>query len=246
VVVVKKLPAISRIIAIGLSLILIAFIVIVNSVPFNISRKYSSTKPNTLILTPKNRINNISGISQQAGNLIYFNSKMPFKFDEVKVKVKFKNTSLQQQILLGYRDQNEWHYNAQTLDSPLLDKLSWSKIGNGPYLYQKTATYKTTDDFLKNPPQNKIVGTSSYKGEALLKSNTILPNYQPSTNNTTINVPLRGKTTMYVYLNHEPFNMSFTKQDLNWHSDPDAAKISVYKSKDKVFDATIDDDGRIT
>jgi hypothetical protein len=246
VVVVKKLPAVSRIIAIGLSLVLIAFIVIVNSVPFNISRNYSSTKPNTLMLTPKNRINNISGISQQTGNLIYFNSKMPFKFDEAKVKVKFKNTSLQQQILLGYRDQNEWHYNAQALDSPLLDKLSWSKIGNGPYLYQKTATYKTTDDFLKNPPQNKIVGTSAYKGEELLKSNTIIPNYQPSTTNTSINVPLRGKTTMYVYLNHEPFNMSFTKQDLNWHSDPDAVKISVYKSKDKVFDATIDDDGNDT
>jgi hypothetical protein len=51
---------------------------------------------------------------------------------------------------------------------------------------------------------------------------------------------------MYVYLNHEPFNMSFTKQDLNWYSDPDAAKISVYKGKDKVFDATIDDDGNST
>jgi hypothetical protein len=44
-------------------------------------------------------------------------------------------------------------------------------------------------------------------------------------------------------LSHEPFNMTLTKRDLNWQNDPDAVKISVYKGKDKVFDATIDDDG---
>jgi hypothetical protein len=242
----KKLPSVSRIIAISLSVVLIVFIMFVNSAPFNISRFYSSTRPKTLMLTPNNRINNDGGISKQSGNLIYFNSKMPFKFDKVNVKVKFKNPSLRKQILLGYRDQSEWHYNAQALDSPLLDNLSWAKIGSGPYLYQKSATYKNVGDFLKHPPQNKVVGIADYKGEGLQKSNTTIPNYHPTNTNTSINVPLRGKTTMYAYLNHEPFNMSITKQDLNWYSDPDAAKISVYKGKDKVFDATIDDDGNDT
>jgi hypothetical protein len=241
----KNLTATSRYIAITISILIIIFIVFYNSAPLNISKKYSSIDHNTLVLTPKNRLNNVGGISQQTGNLIYFNSPMPFKFDAANVKMKFKNRSSQQQILLGYRDQNEWHYNAQILDNPILDNLSWSKVGKGPYLYQKVLTYKNIDDFLKNPPQNKIVGISDYK-EDLQTSNRALPNYQPSINNTIINVPLRGKVTMYAYLNHEPFNMSFTKQDLNWYSDPDAAKISVYKGKDRVFDATIDDDGNDT
>jgi hypothetical protein len=242
----KNLTATSRYIAITISILIIIFIVFYNSAPLNISKKYSSIDHNTLVLTPKNRLNNVGGISQQTGNLIYFNSPMPFKFDAANVKMKFKNRSSQQQILLGYRDQNEWHYNTQVLDDPILNKLNWIKIGHGPYLYQKSATYKTIDDFLKKPPQNKVVGTSGYKGEELQTSNTTPPNYQPANTNTSINVPLRGKTTMYAYLNHEPFDMSFTKQDLNWYSDPDAAKISVYKSKDKVFDATIDDDGNST
>jgi hypothetical protein len=51
---------------------------------------------------------------------------------------------------------------------------------------------------------------------------------------------------MYAYLKNEPFNMSFTKRDLNWYSDPDVVKISVYKAQDKVFEASIDDDGNDT
>jgi hypothetical protein len=231
--------------AILVALAIVGYIFIANSVPFSISRVLISNHKNTLVLGPKKRVEVANGISKQTDNLIYFNSKMDFKFDHVRAKIAFKNPSSDQQIQLGYRDQTEWHYNAQTLDSPILDNLSWSKVGKGPYLYQKVLNYKNIDDFLKNPPQNKIVGISDYK-EDLQTSNRALPNYKPSTNNTSISVPLRGKITMYAYLDHEPFNMSFTKQDLNWYSDPDAAKISVYKGKDRVFVATIDDDGNNT
>jgi hypothetical protein len=242
----KALPVTSRYLAIVLSILIFVFVVIANSAPFNISRSFSSTSRDTLVLTPKSRVKVINGTSQQIENLIYFNSDMPFKFNEVSVRVKFKNTSSLQQILLGYRDQNEWHYNTQVLDNPILNKLNWSKIGNGPYLYQKNFDYKNVQGFLNNLPKNKIIGIASYRGEQLQTSKITIPNYQPSNTNTSLDLPLRGKTTMYAYLNHEPFNMSFTKRDLNWHSDPDAAKISVYKDRDRVFDATIDDDGNNT
>jgi hypothetical protein len=239
-----QIKSIPRIIALCVVVLLIAYIGIANTTPFNITRNYVKSGK-SLALTPKNRTESINGTIKQIENLVYFNTRMLLDFDKTRIKVMFKNPSPQQNIMFGYRDQSIWHYNIQLLDAPILDNLNWNKIGNGPYLYQKAATYKTIGAFLINPPQNKVVGIVDYK-EELQKSDTTLSNYKPSNTNTAINLPLRGKTTMYVYLNHEPFNMSFTKQDLNWYSDPDAAKISVYKGKDKVSDATIDDDGNDT
>jgi hypothetical protein len=64
----KNLTATSRYIAITISILIIIFIVFYNSAPLNISKKYSSIDHNTLVLTPKNRLNNVGGISQQTGN----------------------------------------------------------------------------------------------------------------------------------------------------------------------------------
>jgi hypothetical protein len=242
----RRTALISKVLAIMLATTTVGYVFLANSVPFNISRSYTNNNKGALVLMPTNRVENLNGISKQSDNLIYFNSTMPFKFDTASVKVKFKNTSPQQQILLGYRDQNVWHYNTQVLDNPMLNNLNWPKTGNGPYLYQKTTDYKNVKDFLDNLPKNKNIGIVDYTGEDLQTSKINLPNYQPTSATTSINTPLRGKTTMFVYLNHEPFNMSFTKQDLNWAADPEAVKISVYKDKDKVFDATIDDDGNST
>jgi hypothetical protein len=237
---------ISRIIAIGIVVTIFGYLAIANTTPFNIAKSYTSNNKNTFLISPRNRAEIHNGVTKQIDNLIYFNSKMPFSFDLAKVKIYLKNNSSQQEVRLGYKDQLEWHYSSQIIDSPMLDSLKQQRIGSGPYLYQKTSTYKSVDDFFKNPPKNKVVGVADYKNTDFLQPNIVLPNYRPSSTKTRIDVPLRGKTVMYAYLNHEPFSMSFTKRDLNWQSDPDAVKISVYKGKDKVFVAAIDDDGNST
>jgi hypothetical protein len=237
----------SKIIAVSIVIVIMFYILFANTIPFNISRTYSSNDGKFLVLTPKNRVRTINGIARQAENLIYFNSPMLFKFDKAKVRVTFKNNNHEaQQILIGYKDQREWHYNTQILDNPTLDKLNWQKIGGDPYLYQRLPSYRTVNEFIKHPPRNKVVGVADYKNNDLLQSNTSIPNYSPSKTKTSIDVPLRGKTVLYTYLSNEVFDITFTKKDLNWQKDPDVAKISVFKDKDKVFDATIDDDGNAT
>jgi hypothetical protein len=232
----------TRIISIVLSIIVICYVVIANSVPFNISRHYGTNTNNTLVLTPPSRVKKEDGKTIQKDNLVYFNSPMPFKFDNAKAKVLFKNPT-SQPITLGYKDQPEWHYNTQVLDDPLINTLSWPKVGNGPYLYQKVPKYNSVKDFVENPPQNNIVGVTNYTNLKILQPDTSLPDYSPSSTGTTIDVPLRGRITMYAYLKNEPFKISFNKRDLNWYADPDTTKISVYKGKEVVFTATLDDDG---
>jgi preprotein translocase subunit SecG len=230
------------ILAVGLC----AYIFIANSTPVGITETYKLGSKQISGLGPSSRELSINGINKQTENLIYFTSKMPFKFDHVKVKVTFKNPSGLQKILMGYRDQDVWHYNTQTLDEPFMDNLDWQKIGSESFLYQKNPTYRSMSVFFSKPPENKVVGVFDYSNSDFLQPNIILPNYKPTQNKTFIDEPLRGNVVMYAYLNHEPFNMTITKQDLNWYGDPDTTKISVYKSQDKVYEATIDDDGNST
>jgi hypothetical protein len=243
---VNKSLKLYRYIAIIISVCIVIFIILSNTAPFNITRTYFSDNKHILLLGPKDRVKIIDNIIRQKADLVYFNSPMSFNFDHSKIKIVFKNTSPEQQILLGYKDQETWHYNLKLIDNILLDNLNWNKVGNGPYLYQKKPTYNSVGEFLNKIPENKIIGVVDYKKSDSLQPKIKLPNYQPANTTTSINTPLRGKTTLYAFLNHEPFNMSFTKQDLNWYTDPDVTKISVFKGKDKVFDATVDDDGNTT
>jgi hypothetical protein len=241
-----RLQKTSRYIAVCIAMLLICVIIIFNSVPFSISKSYSSNNKGVFAFSPASRIRTENGNTKQIDNLIYFSSKMPFNFDRAKVKIKFKNPSIEQQILLGYKDQYLWHYNSQILDAPIINNLNWKKIGSGPYLYQKQPTYSSIDDYFNHPPENKVLGTFDYTDDSRLQPKIVIPNYSPSASDTKIDTPLRGNVILYAYLNKEMFKMNFTKQDLNWYTDPDTAKISVYKGKDKVFDATIDDDGNTT
>jgi hypothetical protein len=222
------------------------YVFLANSTPFGITETYKLGSKQISGLGPSSRVLEVNGVNKQTENLIYFKTKMPFNYDHVKAKITYKNSSGSQKILMGYKDQDVWHYNRQTLDEPFMDKLSLQKIGSGTSLYQKTPTYKSLDSFFKNPPENKIVGVFDYSNSDFLQPNITLPNYQPSKIKTSVDLPLRSNVIMYAYLNHEPFNMSITKQDLNWYSDPDAVKISVYKNQDIVYEASIDDDGNST
>jgi hypothetical protein len=244
----KQISLLSRSLAILLALLVVGFVCISNTSPFNISTTYTnSNNKDTLVLSPKTRVVSSNGVSIQKDDLIYFGSKMFFKFDNAVVKIKFKNLSSEQRILLGYSDQRQWHYSSKVLDAPFMDNISWTKISSGSaYLYQKKVEYKSLEDFYKNPPQNKFVGVFEFANSEILQPNIELPNYKPQNKNTSIDVPIRGNAVMNAYLNKEPFNMRFTKRDLNWYADPDVVKVSVFKNQDKVFDATIDDDGNST
>ncbi len=226
---------------------ILAYVIVANSTPVSLKRTISSEELAQISkLSPANRVDYIPEdgrtVAKVNDDLVYFTSKMSFSYDNSIATMKFKNPN-NEQISVGYKDQNTWHYNSQIIDAPLINGLNWQKIGGGPYLYQKYATYKTINDFIKNPPGNKTIGVFNYDNSDILSPNVALPTYQPANKNTIISTPMRGQSVIYVYLQNEPFKMSFTKQDLNWYADPDVMKISVFKQQDKVFDASIDDDG---
>jgi hypothetical protein len=183
---------------------------------------------------------------KQFGDLVYFENRMIYSYDKAKLTMKIKSSSSDQEVKLGYRDRDIWHYSVSPSYAPFIDSLDWSRVGDGPFLYQRHSTYQSVAEFIEEPPRNSLIGVYDYDAAALNYRITPLQNYTPAKQDTEITTPLRGKVTLYAYLENQPFYMRVEKQDLNWYEDPDAVNIRVYKSGDQVFEAVIDDDGNVT
>jgi len=229
----------------------IAFIFLSNSAPLGITVQYAMEQNSEQLspLGPKNRVQTITIQGQQASkitdDLVYFITEAPFQFDSATVKIFYQNPDPDQTFSVGFQDQQTWHYASQPFHVPFLNALNWSRLGNNPTLFQRKQSYPSVDAFLQNPPQDAVIGTYDYNTDIGNTSQTLLDNYTPSKQDTVISTPLRGKQTMYVYLDKEPFKMTVTKQDLNWYEGPDPVTISIYKANDLVYQDIIPDDGII-
>lgn len=245
----RKVKKISQLLGLALLMLFILYILFKNIAPYGMHVEYVSEpeKQNISDLGPKKRIERTNYKHNMVTNikddLVYFTTRMPLQFDKAVVDVTYKNNSLDQSISLGFQDQEQWHYNIKPLDAPFLNSINWKHIGKNPTLYQREPQYNSIDDFLKSPPKDKLIGTYEYDNYLGDISSTQLSNYTPQKQETIIDTPLRGKHIMYAYLRNEPFHLTVQKQDLNSYEDPDPMIIKIYKDKDLVYLATIEDDG---
>ncbi len=225
---------------------LIVYIVFSNFSPFGVHYRYQSGNERGITpLGPESRVASffVEGerLEEIRDDFVYFSTEMPIKFDRATVKVTFRSSSPNQELYAGFKDEEKWHFYTKTLHSPLLNDANWEGIGDDPVLYQREWHYNSTDEFLYDLPRDRVIGTYNYdKDIAAFPS---LPDYMPSTKETMIDTPLRGRHILYVYVRNEPFKMKIEKQDLNWYEDPDVMVVKVYKDSDVVYTATVDDDG---
>jgi hypothetical protein len=232
----------------GIACALLFYIFLSNLTPWGAQIIYSMQENYGIsLLGPMTRINVVQDenklIPAQTSDITYFTTDMPFAFEKAKVRVTYLNPYIDQMIKVGYKDQAVWHYHTELIDTPILKNLDWDRVGTGPYLYQKNRTHDLVEQFLIDPPKDKVIGTYGYENAYLKNYETKLDGYHPAAVDTEIDTPLRGRHVAYVYLENEPFKLDLVKQDLNWYEDPDPMTIKVYKSKDLVYTATIADDG---
>lgn len=243
-----KMRIVGQFLGIVILTAVIAYTVLNNFAPLGITAHYSLMEGNNnnFELGPKDRINKVTKDGQttihQTHDLIYFTTDMPFYFDKATVRLTFKNPDPNQTISLGFHDQNIWHYDTQVFDVPYLNNLSWVRTGDAPILYQRKKYFNNVDDFFKNPPKDVLIGTYAYD-TTIGDIPTKISDYEPATQETIIDTPLRGKHILYAYLENEPFSMTIQKQDLNWYEDPDTMTVNVYKDQNLVFQVIADDDG---
>jgi hypothetical protein len=238
----KKLRVWTRIVAVGGCITLVVYIFFQSTTPFGASMYTKFTDRELVILQPADRVQLNDGIARQLRDLVYMPLKVSHYYDQAKVKIVYRNNSIQQRFFVGYKDQVAWHYHEKLVDAPLLNSLRWSRVGNGPYVYQKQQDYPSTEKFLANIPTNKIIGVYDYDAKDFQYSKPP-EDYKPATTNTVINTPLRGSFNFYAYVGNEHFRIKFTKKDLNRFEDPDPVLIKVVKDGKVVAAAAIADDG---
>jgi hypothetical protein len=231
-----------RILVWGAGLLIILYVIFMNTTPFDTVRIVTDQDKEFTTIGPASRIEKSDGFTSLLDDPTYFSIKAMVPFDNAVAKIIFKNSD-EHEFSVGFKDQESWHYDKQILDSPLMNSLEWERVGDGPYLYQKTPAYSSPNELLENPPLDKTIGLYDFDSSILANEVTSVEDYKPSKETTIINTPIRGSAVMYAYLKDEMFDMTFTKRDLNWYAEPDVTNIKIYKHQDIVFEATIDDDG---
>jgi hypothetical protein len=195
-------------------------------------------------LTPGARVKKVlasdSEVKKQVEDLIYFTTKSK-GYDKATVRISFLSGGLDQEVHLGFKDQRVWHYKTKPVYLPLLENLKWQRVNfYSPTLYQKEGTAVSFEEFIKNPPTDKVVGTY-YLSESYAREN--LDGYKPKSERTKIDVPLRGSHSFFTYVQDEPFFLKVGKQDLNWYDGADRVRIVVTKDGKILQEKTIADDG---
>ncbi len=197
-------------------------------------------------LTPKERISaEPDGTQDIIGDPGYFSLRTPRPFNQAKVTVKFQASPDLPIVEAGVStDGRTWQYDLQPLYNAKLEELmkSWNVISDGgTILLQRTKQFDSIADFLTNPPPDDQIALSDYN----LKTDYLLPGYQPQRATSTMCRPLVGAYQFYTYVKNENLFDDFIFQDLNKISGANPIDVYVYY-RDKLIDSEfLADDGVI-
>jgi len=171
-----------------------------------LSYNFNDTKGSVSAFSPHGRaldiernLDNGETYQRLVGEPVYFTVDLPGAFDHVTVTLRYQNPN-QTVVELGVKktkDVDLFDYIIQPLENKLVDNSDWSRLENDELiLLQKEPVYSSIDDFIKNPPLDKKVGTYL----APPTPEFVDPDYMPNpATGSDINVPLRGKHEFYLY-----------------------------------------------
>ncbi len=251
----KKLYKVTRIIIIILPFIILGFLIkkdLVLSGHLEFVYDFSEDSPVITNLFPANRmsetyqIKNTENFWQQIQQEpVYFETRLPQKFDTAEVEIIYKNNS-QPLVQVGLRTlgSNDWSYDFKPLENQLLDDLDWFKIEDSRgSIWQKQKKYLSWDQFFDQI--KSINNLASYNYD--LDRKFLIPGYKATDSISQINRTIRGAHSFYTYIKNEALDFTFTIQDINRKDGPDPLTINVYNDQgNKIFAKEISDDGLIS
>ena len=171
--------------------------------------------------------------------LVYFNVPVPRGAEKINVSVRFKDNFSESLLLLGAKDQEDWHYQWHTFFSKVLENIS-SEIR--PNSENNIQIYKV-DSELKNENLMEIENSSGLIIASSIPINNTPNKINFSKEETQIKTAIRGGHTFYIYTSGD-LKLYVEKQDLNWYNGSDELTISLYDANGvKITNTTISDDG---
>ncbi len=186
---------------------------------------FSQDSPVISRFFPANRLAQAGVEGQQIlAEPVYFSLRYPQDYQQAVVKMDYSNSG-QSLVQLGLQVANEgdWQYELHPLENTNLDQLKWSKIEAGDTtLWQRQARFTTINDYLTNYYN---LNSAAYNFDLLKRY--VLPEYQATTTDTTIDRLIRGQWSLYTYVKQEPLEWHFDVVDFNRTVGPDIVTLVV-------------------
>ncbi len=224
----------SKYLLLAIPMLVIVYLIYNNIFASNTFTYFYDIGENDNYLSPNNRISEPAQEEVSYRNLtrslVYFNAKIPPGAEKITIIARFKDTLPNTPLIIGAQDQPVWHYNWNTIYSPIPD-LREFKEANGVYAINPSFQPISLSSLAE--ADNVVIGGD------LPQREKVQPDYMEK--ETIINNTLRGTHTFYLY--GKDLNITIEKQDLNWYNNSDEAIISLYKGNNLVATTTILDDG---
>jgi hypothetical protein len=187
--------------------------------------RYDFSKDSAVIsrFFPANRLAKAGADGQQLlSEPVYFRLRYPQNYQQAVVNMDYSNKG-QGLVQLGLQVANEgdWQYELQPIENSNLDQLQWPKIvAGGTTLWQRNAKFTTINDFLENYYN---LNSAAYNFDLLKKY--VIPEYQATTTDTTIDRLIRGQWSLYTYVKQESLEWHFDVVDFNRTVGPDTVTL---------------------
>jgi hypothetical protein len=199
-----------RILLVSAGLGILSFLVYKNIVPsgrYFVSGNFEDANPAVSVLYPEGRVSSTPDGVIVREEPVYFDVRIPRKFDAARVKVYFEELATPVLELGIEGTPGAKNFNFQPIANKFLDSLDWPKITeNGTTLYQRWGTFKGLEDFYRHLPPPALIAT--YRVPFLYHYK--ISGYMAESVPREIDPDILGSFKFYTYLKNEPLDFKFT------------------------------------
>lgn len=189
---------------------ILSFLVYKNIVPsgrYFVSGDFADANPAVSVLYPEGRVSSTPGGIVVKEEPVYFDVRIPRKFDQARVKVYFEELATPVLELGIEGTPGAKNFNFKPLANKFFDLLDWPKITeNGTTLYQRWGTFKNLEDFYRHLPPPASIAT--YRVPFLYHYR--IPGYMAESAPRRIEPDILGPFKFFTYVKNEPLDFKFT------------------------------------
>lgn len=201
--------------------------------------------PDTRVLGPQN------GKLKIIGEPVYFSLNTQRTFDKSRLVLKYRRcdegklcNSMSLPVIESgvLTDKTIWRYELGPIENHIIDQLAlvWDVIDeDGTLLLQREKKFSSIDEFLSSELTRSEIALYNYD----LDLEYLIPDYQASSEEKNIDLPIRGPYQFYTYVKDEEFNFNFSIVDININNDLDPVDLLLYYKDELIESRHLDDDG---
>ena len=206
-------------------------------------------------ITPQDRVDeDTSNLPRVIGDPVYFSVFTPRPFSEAELTISYyRHLNIGTPIIETgvLADNIVWRYDLQPIENRIIDNLksSWQILSEDPLILQINETYNDKNEFLDDLSSGKLkdcgngnpincVAVYNYDIEVSPKFS-----FLESERELTIDVPLRGTHSFYVYTNKSSLDFNIEFVDLNLDKDSDPISLILYQGQEIIANSDLPDTG---